>query len=201
MHGLPNVSEGGTHGVLIGALKRRLKTITIARLSTSEGTTLGVSANSRLLLKNLNGVLNVQLAVGVLSVSGSPLRPSQYPAAGTAFGTVQLTPINNFPDGNQKIYLRPVFQDPAQPQQENHPLPQDIPFGWEFETRADEVEIDVLLTADGWQSSGINGNIVVQATVEYNGSWWDQQAISYALGQVDFMGGPSTVPVISSQIG
>lgn len=200
----PNTQQGGQTGVFAGSLKRRLATVPLARLSsTAEGSDF-VTQTSRLLLKNLMGDLNVQIAVGVVSTvtpgTGftTPLRPEDYPAAGTVFGTVQLTPINNFPDANGKAYLRPVFQNPALPQQQNNPLPQDIPFGWEADSRCDEVEIEVVLTAAGWAGEIIDGLVVCQVTIEYNGEWWDVDAINFALGQVTLVGAPSDPPIIST---
>jgi hypothetical protein len=87
--------------------------------------------------------------------------------------------------GNQpKIYLRPVFQNPfAAAPNSNNPLPQDLPFGWEFSTEADEVYIDIQFTMAKAPGS-VDGNVVVQVTIEYNGQWWDTKAIQAALGQV-----------------
>lgn len=185
MRNMRNTQEGGTTAVLVGSLKRRLKSLPIVHLSsTSAETPIDTpTATGRFLLKNLNGDLNVHVALGVVPTEGMPLRPSGYPAAGTLAATLQLTPINNFPDG-VKMYLRPVFQNPALPQQENHPLAQEIPFGWEFQTEADEVEIEVLITVAPWLATNINGNICIQVTVEYNGQWWDVEAVNYALSQV-----------------
>lgn len=196
----PNTQEGGTTAIFQGSLKRRLKGIPLVRFSSSaEGTSLAATQNFRLLLKNLSGDLNVQIAAGINATgSGGPIRPNQYPAPGTAFATLQLTPINNFPDANQKVYLRPVFQDPALPQQQNNPLPQDIPFGWEFDSRCDEVEIDVFVTAAGWLNTNVNGLLTVEITIEYNGEWWDAQAISYALSQVTLLGGPTEIAVVNT---
>jgi hypothetical protein len=193
---LPNTQQGGTTGVQGGSLKRKLETIVIARLSSSEGTTLAGVTTFRLLLKNLFGVLNLHIACGLDPAdSGNVIRPAAIPVNGA--GTMQLTPINNFPDA-KKVYLRPVFQDPAGVSTENHPLPENIPFGWEDATEADEVEIEVILSPDGWAGTGLNANIDVQVTVEYNGEWWDQKAIQFALSQVTLQGSSVTVPIIAT---
>jgi len=185
--GLPNTQEGGTEAIRVGSMKRRLKRIPLARFGP-ETDGLGEST-SRLLLKNLSGCLDVKITIGIESIDNTPVRPDQYPLAGTAFGTVQLTPINNFPDAARKVYERPVFQDPTGNVNENNPLPMDIPFGWEFSTRADEVEIEVVLTPAGWAGSNIVGTLVCEVTIEYNGQWWDVRAINQALSQVTLIGG------------
>lgn len=171
---------GGTNSYKVGALKRRLDPVIIANLTSALPTDLLIPTQ-RLVLKGLSGDLNIQIIGAPVGLTDStPIIPSQIPAG---FATMQLTPV--VVCGNQpKIYLRPVFQDPfAVAPNSNNPLPQDLPFGWEFSTEADEVYIDIAFK-DGFVPLNINGNVVVQVTVEYNGQWWDTKAIQAALGQV-----------------
>ena len=194
----PNTQEGGTSAVYAGSLKRRLKSIPVARISSTDGATISTSITSRLLLKNLNGNLTIHCTFGLMGSTTvvSLIRPAQIPANGCA--TLQLTPINTFPDAGDKVYLRPVFQDPAGVTTENHPLPQNIPFGWEGTTEADELEFEIIVSAAGWAGTNINAIIYAQVAVEYTGPWWDVKAVNYMLSQVEFSGGPSELPIANS---
>jgi hypothetical protein len=88
------------------------------------------------------------------------------------------------PQTDQRIPVRPVFQNPAGAINENDPLPQNIPFGWEGTTNEDEVWIDVTLTGAEWATEGVDGRVMVYVTVEFNGNWWDIAAIDRALSNV-----------------
>lgn len=201
MRNRPNTQEGGTTGVFAGSLKRRLKAIPLAIFNSAAETGNIVNGTVfRLLLKGLNGILNVHVAVGIEGATGV-VRPSQVPAGGA---TMQLTPINNFPDVAKKVYLREVFQDPTATDNQDHPLAVDIPFGWEGSTEADQIEIEVTVNTlggdetDVWADSLINGRLICEVAVEYNGSWWDVEAVQYALSQVTLEGGPGTLQTIET---
>jgi hypothetical protein len=178
--GFPDSRIGGTNTYKVGGLKRRLDPVIVANLVSLQALGTGTPLQ-RLVLKGLSGDLNIQIAAAPVGLTDStPIIPSQVPAG---FATMQLTPV--VVCGNQpKIYLRPVFQNPfAAAPNSNNPLPQDLPFGWEFSTEADEVYIDIQFTM-ALAPSNANGNVVVQVSIEYNGQWWDTKAIQAALGQV-----------------
>lgn len=181
--------EGGTSSFKVGSLKRRLPAVIIARIDP--GTVGGTGVITRqLVLKNLNGDLKCQIAASFSSpTDGSPLLPAVIPAG---FATIQLTPVVNSPNAG-KLYLRPVFQDPTAAANQNHPLPQDLPFGWEFSTEADEVYMDFTINTALINTSGMDGQIVLQVTVEYDGEWWSTEAIKFALSQVQVTGTGATV--------
>lgn len=177
---LPGTREGGTDTFKVGSLKRRLPAIILATLDSSQSSDHGV-VDQQIVLKNLSGTLKVQIAASFTSVDGlTPISPDLVPAGAA---TLQLTPAVLTPNGG-KIFLRPVFQDPTASPNSNNPLPQDLPFGWEFTTEADEVYISVSMDNDLFGGSNLDGQIVVAATVEYNGSWWSTEAIKYAISQV-----------------
>lgn len=182
----PGLWEGGSNSFKAGSLKRRLPAVTVARLDSSmEGNTDTIV--QRAILKNLNGDLNIQLVAAFGGpADGQPITPDLI-AAGAA--TMQLTPVVDSPNAG-KIYLRPVFQDPSANQNENHPLPQDLPFGWEFQTEADEVYIDITMSNVLFSTTNLEGQILLQATVEYNGAWQNIEAIRYAISQVQLTGLP-----------
>lgn len=188
MSQMPQTLGGGTQGFKVGSLKRRLDAVHLAKLDPSTSGAVSGTATFRIVLKGLNGDLNIHLLAGVVSPDGQTLVDPSQVVAGAA--TMQLTPVQNLPNAG-RVLLRPVFQDPTAAQNENHPLPQDIPFGWEFSTEADEVYVDIVvdlvLIAD-FADEPLDGLIVVQATVEYNGQWWDTKAVQYALGQVQLSG-------------
>jgi hypothetical protein len=184
----PNTRIGGTNSYKLGSLKRRLDPVVVAVLSSATEANGNVTL-AQLVLKGISGDLNIHIAAAPVGLTDSiPIIPSTIPAG---WATMQLTPVvlcGNMP----KFYLRPVFQDPfAAAPHSNNPLAQDLPFGWEFSTEADEVYIN--LTINGGILEGVDGNVIVQATVEYNGQWWDTKAIQAALGQVQLT---DTTPTI-----
>jgi hypothetical protein len=204
MRNRPNTQEGGGTAVFAGSLKRRLKAIPLVIFnSTSETGNIDTNTRFRLLVKGLNGDLNVHIAVGIEGATGF-VRPSDVPVGGA---NMQLTPINLFPDVAKKVYLREVFQDPTATDNANHPLPVDIPFGWEGSTEADQIEIEVNVIvvagdeSNPWQNTLINGRLVCEVCVEYNGSWWDVEAVQYALAQVTFEGGIDTLGTVETTVG
>lgn len=194
MSGIPDSRVGGTNSYKIGALKRRLDPVVVALLdSTVEAD--GNTTSVQVVLKGISGDLNCHIAAGPIGKSdGASIMPVSFPAG---MGTMQLTPV--VMQGNQpKMFLRPVFQDPfAAAPNSNNPLPQDLPFGWEFSTEADEVYIDIVIQNGLTTEVPINGSVVVQATVEYNGQWWDTKAVQAALGQVQLIG-VTNPPVIGT---
>src|SRR5882724_11011523 len=133
---MPQTRLGGTNSFKVGSLKRRLDPVIVAILdNTVGGPAVPTSETRRIVLKNLNGDLNIHVcAAAVGPTDGTSIQPAEL-AAGAA--TMQLTPVV-YTGTQSKIFLRPVFQDPVAAQNENHPLPQDLPFGWEFSTEADE---------------------------------------------------------------
>lgn len=168
--------KDGAEGYKIGNLRRELDTVNIAEI-TNATVVGGASQTVSLQLTNLSGQL--KLSIGVGFDSGSNKRIA-LPAGGA---TMQLTPFNKFKDSD-KIYGREVFQDPTKTTNTNQPQPQDIPFTWEGPfTLASGVQIDVVFAPGPWASFP-NGSIVVQVAVEWDGHWWDVQAIEYALSQV-----------------
>jgi hypothetical protein len=173
--------EGGPDVFKRGSLKRRLPGAVISKLSTSDESGPTTAQTVRLLLKNLNADLKLHIAASVVSAIGNvPIRPSQVPAGAA---TIQLIPKIIPPDGNPQ-FLRPVFQDPALAQNQNHPLAQDLPFGWEFSTNTDEVEIEIIVTPLLFAGTNLVGNIIVMVDIEYDGVWWDTKAMQYAISQV-----------------
>ncbi len=206
--GVGNAQSGGTQGFRFGDLKHRLPSIPLVALNSAPGETVPLMEDNttfRLVVKGLSGVLNVHVSVGIEGETGF-VRPEDVPAGAA---TMQITPINLFPDVAKKVYLRPVFQDPTLTPLDNqdHPLAVDIPFGWEGATEADQLELEVnmVITAEDesepWVGALLNGRIVAQVAIEYNGQWWDQKAIQQAISQVTFEGGPDTLLTISTQGG
>jgi hypothetical protein len=180
----PQTWEGGSNTFKVGSLKRRLPAVVLATLDSQQASDLGIVAQ-QIVLKGLSGTLKIQIMAAFSSVDGlTPISPDLVPAGAA---TIQLTPAVLTPNAG-KIFGRPVFQDPTASPNVNTPLPQDLPFGWEFTTEADEVYIDVEIDNTLLDGSKLTGQIVVAATVEYNGSWWSIEAIRYAISQVQLTG-------------
>jgi hypothetical protein len=176
----------GTEGWKEGNLRRYLQSVALFQLDPT--TTPGVDVTRRIWLTGLSGCLKLQIAVGMLpSGDGNNNDPFAWPAGG---GTLQLYPCTKFPDAGQRhVFLRPVFQDPTNTTNTNAPLAQELPIGWEGAfTEADDVMIEVTLTAAGFAATGLTGTVVVQVVVDYNGAWWDIATIQQAMGKVNLIG-------------
>lgn len=175
----------GTEGFKRGNLKRQLESIPIALFSSAiPGNAEAGSITQRIWLTGLNGNLKVIVACGMQSEKFSST-PFPWPSGG---GTLQLYPVTKFGDA-LKIFLRPVFQNPASVTNVNAPLPQELPYGWEGPfTEVDQVMIEVVIQAGQWVGLNLNGTLTVQVAVEYNGAWWDIDAIEYVMGQVQLNG-------------
>lgn len=184
--GVRGTREGGPDVYKSGSLKRRLPIVTVCELSPTDETGVVTAFTTRLLLKNLNADLKVHIMAAVASNVGiDPIEAGDVPAGAA---TMQLVP-KALPPDSPPLFLRPVFQNPALAQNENHPLPQDIPFGWEFSTNTDEVAIDIVITPLLWDSTELRGKILVMVDIQYDGAWWDTKAVAFAIGQVQLVGG------------
>jgi hypothetical protein len=191
-----STETGGTRGVLKGNLKRRMVSCTIATMSPGEAGS-GV-VEFRGLIKGMSSVLNMCVAVGgYIGEAGSgnddlqALPPTSWPAGA---GTIQIIPQSRFGD-SPPLQFREVFQDPTAVTNANFPLPEDLPFSWNFPGEADEAVIISRLDRDAWQGSGLTCKIVMQVWAEYFGPWWDVDAYVLAMGQVA-VDPPSTKPVV-----
>lgn len=185
--------QQGTEGYKRGNLKRQLESIPIATISSAvAGDVEGQNITKQLWLTGLNGNLKVLVACGIQSQQFTS-QPFPWPSGGG--GTLQLYPVTKFGDA-LKVFLRPVFQDPASVDNNNAPLPEQLPFGWEGAfTEVDQVMIEVVVQVGNWAGTTLNGVITVQVTVEYNGAWWDIDAISYVMGQVQLQGIQETIVI------
>jgi hypothetical protein len=189
--------EGGTKGVTRGNLKRRQKVEKL--LYFNGGTDTNPAAQGtrtfRLILRGLCEVLDAMIAVGIVRDDTNPLRAADYPLTP---GTMQLTPVLNFPD-SPKLWTRPVFQDPTLPVNTNNPLPMTIPFSWQIAGEVDEVEIEVIVPLVNYDSTGLTGTLVVEVFTEYEGPWWDVIAIELSQGQVQLTPNSGELEVIGTQ--
>ncbi len=191
---------GGTNAILIGNLKRRLVSTTLAFVQIAEGVNTGnvtVSATIRGLCKALDvfaGIGGFEKDAGGNLV---PLPASAWPAAA---GTMQITPQGNFPD-RPKTLFRPLFQDPTIADNANHPLAQALPFSWNFPGECDEAVVDVVFNQAAWANFGINAQIDLQVMVEYVAPWWDATAVKLAMGQVQVTPPGKALTIFSTNIG
>lgn len=179
---MPNIERGDDDAFKRGSLKRRLDTVRLLALSSAvEGNPESNPIPFKLQLTGLTGQLMFNISAGVIRSNGNKLYAEDYPADP---GTIQLVPNTNFPDAD-KLFLRPVFQNPASVLNVNDALAQDIPFGWEnFTTQADEVEIRVAFNQASWVETNVNGQLVVQVSIEWNGNWWAADAVERAISRV-----------------
>jgi hypothetical protein len=175
-----------------GDLKRRLTTTTLAML-TNDGVNIVPAAGVevfRRVVKNLNRGISLHIACGVAANDPTvPVEAAVYPPGAL---TMQLTPVTVFGDAN-KLFLRPVFQDPTSTVNQNLPQPQDLPFGWEGETLGDEVYIDISVNKPLLLGMNVFGRLLLEVTVEYSGSWPFPEAVKYMLSQVQLTGGSNLI--------
>lgn len=178
----PGVREGGPESHKVGSLKRRLPSVCLAHLSASSEAQEPAPWTSRLILKNLNADLTVHILATVCgNNTENPIETTSVPAGAA---TMQLIPVS-LPGDAPPLYARPVFQDPTLAQNENHPLAQDLPFGWEFASNCDQVIIDIAIDPALFGGTLLNGRIMVLVDIQYDGAWWDTQAIHFAISQVN----------------
>ena len=187
--------KGGTASVLKGNLKQRLLSLPIAFVRPEAG--VGGSHTVRAVVRGLSSVLKVFVGCSAYRVdlngTMQPLDPGAMPAGA---GTMQIIPQSNFGD-SPKLQFRPVFQDPTAVDHLNHPLPQAIPFSWNFLGECDEAIIEVVLDGNAWSESNLTVKIVLQVMVEYFGPWWDAEAYRLAMGQVQ-LSPPGSLLLFSS---
>lgn len=188
---MPGVGQPGTRsfsneGYKIGDLKRRLPIATVAVMQTAatNGAVQTGIFTYRLLVKNLSRGLSVHIAAGVVGNDTSTIiNPASIPAGAA---TMQLTPTNVFAD-RPPLLLRPIFQNPAIANNANNALPQDLPFGWEFETVSDQVYVDITFNAALFVLTFLNGTLVIEVGIEYTGDWPFPEAPKYQLSQVQLI--------------
>lgn len=180
-----------------GNLKRRLNVATVALLTATTTSTASGTHTFRLVLKGINADLTVHIAVGAIGNSITDKIESSDVPAGAIY--MQLTPVNNFPDA-APMFLRPIFQNPALSgaDNNNHPLPMECPFGWEFSTVGDEVYIDITVNATLFLTTELEGSIACEVEVEYTGAWNYPEAPLFALNQVQLTGSPTSFPTFST---
>lgn len=187
---------GGTRATLIGNLKRRLASFPLARIQNGEGVTVG-NVTQSCIIRGLSSVLRVFVGVGAYTRDNVgnqlPFPASSWPANA---GTMQITPQSFFQDRG-KVPFRPVFQDPTAVDHLNHPLPQALPFSWNFRGECDEAIVDVVFNQAAWAGTAALLFPVLQVMVEWDGSWWDIDAMNLAFSQVQ-VNGPSIELVINS---
>lgn len=177
--------EGSADGFKTGSLIRRLEPVRLANVNdTVNGNELSGTPTLSADITGLTSGLTVHLAVALCTNRGTnanPIKASAYPAVP---GTMQLTPVVLNPQA-PPAWLRPVFQDPTATDNGNHPLGQNIPYGWSFVSEgADMIRVDVDIAVVNYAATLIRGTLICFATIEYTGPWWDPKAVELALGQV-----------------
>lgn len=182
----------GAEGFKNGNPKRSLETIPIFNLDTTFNAESGTRVQ-RMFLNGLTGNLKISVGGTVLTPNGNV--PVALPAGGLV---MQIWPYQS--KNGRKLYAREIFQDPTLEgtDNENHPLPVDCPFFWEGPfTEADGLLVEFTVDVAAWRGNQ-TGTLVAQATVEYNGNWWDVAAFIFALSNVQWMGAPEPITVGTS---
>jgi hypothetical protein len=177
-------NQGETTSYRYGGLKRKLDASTCFRFVTEESPASGV-ITKRLRLRGVSSLLNISIAAALMGSEGSP-EPT-YPANP---GTINLIPWVNPPDIKQPMYLKPATL-----------IPQSIPHAFaiaggfvvnggpfplmgQYGTCVcDGADIEIQVDAAEYVGSGLTAQLVVVCAAEYNGSWWDVEAIERLLGE------------------
>jgi len=197
-----SLGAGGSDSWKAGELTRHLDPVRLAQLST--GLTGNSAQTYRVQVQGLCDQLTLHVAVGVVTGNPNenqdPILPADYPTAAPGPGTMQLTPVVKNP-AMPRLYLREVFQDPTLvgADNDNHPLPEQIPFGWSFDPEgADEVRVDIDIPANAWSGTDIIGTLVCVVTASYTGNWQDPRAVTLALGRVRISPTANNLPTIGT---
>jgi len=195
----PSTREFSENAYKVGDLKRRLPTTVLALLTQSGAGTLAPAGvhTIRRVVKNINKGLSLHVSVGLQSDGASKMVEASVLPAGAI--TWQGTPVNQF--GDAPVPLRPIFQDPTAVDNGNHPMPQDVPFGWEFSTVGDDLVIDVVVTTALLINTLITAQLVLQVAVEYSGAWPFPEAVKYMLNQVQLTSGGTTLNFDTRNVG
>ena len=191
-----SAEEGGVGSFTDGVLTRHIKTVTLAYLSSAAGSSAVFDAILK--VQGMTQALTLHICVAAVGPESNPIKPADYPAAP---GNWQLTPIVKPPE-RPRIYLREVFQDPTATDNADHPLPQDIPFGWSFEPEgAQEAEITVHVDANAYLTSELDGQLVCDVVAMYTANWVTPEAFNYAISKVRIIGDETDVPTIGTSGG
>jgi hypothetical protein len=142
---------------------------------------------SRLKLNGLSPNLNISIAAGVVYTDGGFVR--YYPANP---GTLNIIPFQETSD-RFKILLKPLTLTPPV-----LPCAFGLGAGWRIGgnlvntelgiNQADGCLVEITIDPAGYVGEPIAGNLIVSVNAEYNGSWWDVEAISRLIGAVNISG-------------
>ncbi len=177
---------GSTDSYKMGSKKRRLDPVQLAIFQNNSAT--NAANNFKLKLKGLSDDLSILVACGLSAGQDALIFPAQYPASP---GTIQVYPKTNVQ--GYPVLLREVFQDPTATDNKNHPLPQDLPYGWSFSPEGvDEAIIEVVIPQNVYTNANIPTNtiLLVEVTIEYVGAALDvsngnnRQLAEWVMGQV-----------------
>ncbi len=93
-------------------------------------------------------------------------------------------------------------QDPTATDNKDHPLPQDIPFGWSFEPEgAQEAEIAVHIDLNAYAGAELDGQLVCDVVAMYTANWVTPEAFNKAISKVRIIGDETDLPVIGTSGG
>ncbi len=187
--GRPANREGGASGYQTGNLRFKLDAIIPFLLSSAYPATTGIKTQ-RLILNGLSSLLNVQIHVAIRPAEGID-RPD-YPALP---GTVQVTPFAKTKDGGI-MYLKPLGLVPQTiPHQFDLGGPNRqggsgaLPVGGNFGTSGgDGALIEVVIDPAEYAGGPLEGALNVFVEADYNGQWWDIDAIQTLFGQLRISG-------------
>jgi len=196
----PSTREFSENAYRVGDLKRRLGTVVLAYLTQDGAGTLAPAGTHviRRVVKNINKGLSLHVSVGLANNgTGALIEAVSLPAGAI---TWQGIPVNIFGD-SPPVPLRPIFQDPTFSDNSNHPLPQDVPFGWEFSTVGDDLIVDTTINTSLLVNTLLTAQLVLQVAVEYSGAWPFPEAVKFMLNQVQITGGGTTLRFDTRPIG
>ncbi len=187
--GRPANREGGATGYQTGNLRFKLDAIIPFLFSSAYPASTGIKTQ-RLILKGLNSNLNVQIHVAIRPPQGMD-RPN-YPGLP---GTVQVTPFAKTKDGGV-MFLKPLGLVPQTiphqfdlggPSRQGGSGP--LPVGGNFGTSGgDGALIEVVIDPAEWTGTVNEGALNVFVEADYNGHWWDIDAIQTLFGMLSISG-------------
>jgi hypothetical protein len=189
----PANREGGTKGYQTGNLRFKLDAVIPFLFSADYPVTTGIKTE-RLLLRGLSSLLNVQIHVAIRPADGMDI-----PAYSALPGTVQVTPFAKTKDGGM-LFLKPLELVPQTiPHQFNLGGPSRqggsgaLSVGGDFGTSGgDGALIEVVIDPADYAAGSLEGALNVFVEADYNGQWWDIDAIQTLFGQLALSGNDPT---------
>lgn len=181
-----NSREGETTGFRHGNLRFKLRPVTGINFDSGNPDNAEGIVSLKWWLRGLSSLLNVFITGAIAPAEGT-IRPN-YPALP---GVMQVTPYSKTAGGTV-LFGKPLG---LVPQSIPHTFvlgagfrqggAGTVPVGGDYgASLGDGALIEVFLTPTEYEAVDLAGNFVLDVTADYNGAWWDVDAIQKLFGEL-----------------